>query len=112
MAKPDISSLSSSELEELAAEIETRKRAVEQENRQKALDEISAVAEKYGYSLKELMGGAVKRTRQSLQPKYRNPRKPNETWAGKGRVPTWLAKLEAAGKKREDYLIDKPKGGK
>jgi DNA-binding protein H-NS len=38
-----------------------------------------------------------------VAPKYRGPK--GELWSGRGLPPRWLADLEAAGKKRESYLI-------
>ncbi|WP_447410901.1 H-NS family nucleoid-associated regulatory protein, partial [Clostridium perfringens] len=38
--------------------------------------------------------------------KYRHP-KTGETWSGRGGVAGWLAKEIKAGKKRDDFLIDK-----
>jgi DNA-binding protein H-NS len=50
--------------------------------------------------------GAKKRSkRKKVAPKYRGPN--GETWAGRGLTPTWLAELEAKGKKRESFLIKK-----
>jgi DNA-binding protein H-NS len=37
--------------------------------------------------------------------KYRGPN--GETWAGRGLAPRWLAALEAKGKKREAFLIER-----
>ncbi|MGG2419538.1 H-NS family nucleoid-associated regulatory protein [Ralstonia pseudosolanacearum] len=39
-----------------------------------------------------------------LAPKYRNPAT-GETWAGRGKLPTWLAKAEQQGLQRESFLI-------
>src|SRR5260370_42613667 len=38
-------------------------------------------------------------------PKYRNPAKPSETWAGRGKQPRWLNAELQSGKKIEDFLI-------
>jgi DNA-binding protein H-NS len=38
-------------------------------------------------------------------PKYRNPDNPNETWAGRGLTPRWLAAAIKRGKKLEDFAI-------
>ena len=43
-------------------------------------------------------GGA----RGVVAPKYRNPDNPNETWAGRGLRPRWLAAAIKGGKKLED----------
>jgi DNA-binding protein H-NS len=40
-----------------------------------------------------------------LQPKYRNPAKRSETWAGRGHQPKWLSSLIAKGKKLEDFGV-------
>jgi len=46
-------------------------------------------------------GGA----RGVVAPKYRNPDNPNETWAGRGLKPRWLAAAIKGGKKLEDFAI-------
>jgi len=38
-------------------------------------------------------------------PKYRNPAKPEETWAGRGKQPRWLTALLRAGKNLDDFRI-------
>jgi DNA-binding protein H-NS len=42
------------------------------------------------------------------KPKYRDPAKPECTWAGKGKQPGWLKEKLEAGAKLEDFLVDKP----
>jgi hypothetical protein len=42
-----------------------------------------------------------------IAPKYRHPQT-GETWTGRGGVAGWLAREMAAGRKREDFLIEKP----
>jgi DNA-binding protein H-NS len=41
-------------------------------------------------------------------PKYQNPNEPAETWAGRGKQPRWLVSQIRAGKKRSDFLINRP----
>src|SRR6516164_5809978 len=43
--------------------------------------------------------------RGAVAPKYRNPENPNETWAGRGLKPRWLATALKAGHKIEEFLI-------
>ena len=38
-------------------------------------------------------------------PKYRNPAKPVETWAGRGKQPRWLTAQLRSGKKLDDFRI-------
>jgi DNA-binding protein H-NS len=43
-------------------------------------------------------------------PKYRNPAKPAETWAGRGKQPRWLTAELKSGKKLEDFRIQRSSG--
>jgi DNA-binding protein H-NS len=43
--------------------------------------------------------------RGKVAPKYRNPENPQETWAGRGLKPRWLAAAIKGGKKLEDFQI-------
>ena len=38
-------------------------------------------------------------------PKYRNPAKPSETWAGRGKQPRWVTEQLRSGKKLDDFRI-------
>ena len=40
-------------------------------------------------------------------PKYRNPNDPAETWSGRGKQPRWLVAQLRAGKKLDDFRIDR-----
>jgi DNA-binding protein H-NS len=42
-------------------------------------------------------------------PKFQNPSDPSETWAGRGKQPRWLVSQLKAGKKINDFLIDRAK---
>lgn len=97
----------SKELQELLPRIEAHireKRAAEQ----RALkDELAARASELGFSLDDLFGGR-KHTggKGKAEVKYRNPENPDETWVGRGRMPTWLAeKLKKRGVKMEDFAV-------
>jgi DNA-binding protein H-NS len=41
----------------------------------------------------------------AVVPKYRNPERPSETWAGRGKTPRWLAALLKSGKRIDDFRI-------
>ncbi len=43
--------------------------------------------------------------RGPVAPKYRNPQNPEETWAGRGLRPRWLAAAIKGGKSADDFLI-------
>jgi DNA-binding protein H-NS len=40
-------------------------------------------------------------------PKYRNPAKPVETWAGRGKQPRWLTAELKSGRKLDDFRIQR-----
>jgi DNA-binding protein H-NS len=40
-----------------------------------------------------------------VQPKFRNPEQPSETWAGRGKTPRWLATQLQSGKNKEEFRI-------
>jgi DNA-binding protein H-NS len=46
--------------------------------------------------------------RGKVEPKYRNPENPSETWAGRGLKPRWLAAALKSGKKLEEFSIAAP----
>jgi DNA-binding protein H-NS len=45
-------------------------------------------------------------------PKYRNPARPSETWAGRGKQPRWLTAALRSGKKLDDFLIRPASAGR
>jgi DNA-binding protein H-NS len=40
-----------------------------------------------------------------VRPKFRNPRRPSETWAGRGKKPRWLSELLKDGRPLDDFRI-------
>jgi DNA-binding protein H-NS len=51
----------------------------------------------------------VRRKYPPVLPKFENPSDPSETWAGRGKQPRWLVSQLKAGKKMNDFLIDRAK---
>jgi DNA-binding protein H-NS len=49
--------------------------------------------------------GHASRPYPQVFPKYRNPAKPSETWAGRGKQPRWLTAQLRSGKKLDDFRI-------
>jgi DNA-binding protein H-NS len=49
--------------------------------------------------------------RGKVAPKFRNPENPEETWAGRGLKPRWLAAAIKSGKKLDDFRISGPANG-
>src|SRR5882757_6753775 len=51
----------------------------------------------------------VRRKYPPVLPKFQNPSNPSETWAGRGKQPRWMVLQLKAGKKMNDFLIDRGK---
>ena len=122
----NIDSLSPQELAALIARANKRKKVLAK--RKPAAQAKAAVAKALkatGWTFDELFGKpnaaapapAGKKTRKSrgpsknkgvkVAPKYRNPANEKETWSGRGRAPLWMSAAIAAGRKQEEFLIQK-----
>jgi DNA-binding protein H-NS len=53
----------------------------------------------------------VRRPYPKVPPKYRNPKNPAETWAGRGKQPRWLRAQLRSGKKLDDFRIERLAAG-
>jgi DNA-binding protein H-NS len=51
----------------------------------------------------------VRRKYPPVLPKFQNPSDPSETWAGRGKQPRWLVAQLKAGRKMNDFLINRAK---
>lgn len=49
--------------------------------------------------------GRRKRPYPHVLPKFQNPDRPSETWAGRGKQPRWLTAQLRSGKKLEDFRV-------
>jgi DNA-binding protein H-NS len=76
-------------------------RRLEDETRklQKQLDELGR---KSGKSPEELL---ERRPYPKVQPKFRNPENPAETWSGRGKMPRWLVELIESGRNRDEFKV-------
>jgi DNA-binding protein H-NS len=50
--------------------------------------------------------GRARRRYPRVLPKYKNPERPSETWAGRGKQPRWLSAQLRSGKKLDDFRIE------
>ena len=105
MKHPDLKSMSLDELwalrEEIGAAL-TRKISAEKTQLERRLKQLLAKDAAYGHLRRE------RRPYPRVFPKYRNPAKPSETWAGRGKQPRWLTAQLKSGKKLDDFLIQPP----
>ena len=120
----DLNGLSARELEALIAQAKKRKTTLSKRKPVAVVrKKLTALARAEGYSIAELFGGAAapkpaaaastttgRKTTKGyklgkVEPKYRNPANPAQTWAGRGQQPKWLAAETAKGRKLEEFLI-------
>jgi len=60
--------------------------------------------------LRQLGGGRIslthaRRPYPRVLPKYRNPDRPSQTWAGRGKKPRWMVAQLRSGKRLDDFRI-------
>ena len=107
---PDLAALSfddlkyiSGKIEEYAAEVQ----AMLDTKAQERLAELKARIAADQAELEALQPQPAKMVNPST-PKYRDPAKPENTWAGRGKKPGWLLEKLEAGASLEDFLLDQP----
>jgi len=112
MNRNDFKSMSTDQLWTLHEEIATRLAAaltVEKgvlENRLRRLRrgiEIQPATD--GAKSRDAKPSTSRRPYPAVVPKYRNPDRPSETWAGRGKKPRWLAAQLKSGKRIDDFRI-------
>jgi DNA-binding protein H-NS len=91
----------------LAEKITAEKRGLEQRLAKLNAGLISRKATIRPAALKVSERRAVRRKYPPVLPKYQNPSNPTETWAGRGKQPRWLVSQLRAGRKIDDFLIDR-----
>ena len=53
--------------------------------------ELEDIARKRGFDIHDVMGGRGRgKARAKVAPKYRDPKNPENTWTGRGRMPRWM----------------------
>ena len=104
MARVNVDRMTVKELLDLEAKVQTAIALARQRERAAVMQEMTALAEKHGFTLREIFGGRGKG--KSVAPKYANPDDPSQTWAGRGRKPLWLvAKMRKKGAKLKQFAL-------
>jgi DNA-binding protein H-NS len=86
-------------------ELHVAKLKIEKQNSERAeiRQKAIAMARAHGFELDELFGKGGK---GKVAVKYRDPKNPENTWTGRGRMPRWLAAAIKSGKaKKENFLV-------
>lgn len=109
MTKTDLSNYDLSGLKALQLEIEKEIKDRQQQEVNKAREQIRAIAQDLGVSVNELLANAGAKQKggngKKVQAKYRNPADNSQTWSGRGRQPKWIAEGLAGGKTLDEFRI-------
>ena len=107
---PNLEGMSFGDLRYIADSIDEYSREVQamlEQKREERIAELKARMAEDQAALAELQPQPAKMVNPST-PKYRDPEKPENTWAGRGKQPGWLKEKLDAGASLDDFLIDKP----
>jgi len=103
----DLSNMASPELRNLAEQIKRELKQREGEDKQKAREQIFAIAQQVGVPLKDLLIGfpGTRNKGGKVEARYRNPANASELWTGRGRQPKWVKDWVDGGKSMDDLRI-------
>ena len=87
------------DLHERIMDVLDRKLESEKRKLQNQLDELGR---RFGGSPKDI---PQRRPYPKVEPKFRNPNNPSETWSGRGKSPQWVVELIASGRSLEELRI-------
>src|SRR5262245_28017095 len=90
------------------AQMETRiaRLKIEKQNAERGelRERIIAMVKEHGFEISDLFGKGGK-GKGTVAVKYRDPKNPENTWTGRGRMPRWMVAATKGGKaKREEFL--------
>lgn len=109
MKHHDLKSLSVDQLWTLHEEVIallTKKMIAERAQLERQLRQLNVGVGSNDYRASRI--GRTRRPYPQVFPKYRNPKQPSETWAGRGKQPRWLTAQLESGKKLEEFRIQAP----
>jgi DNA-binding protein H-NS len=93
----DLSNMSLGDLRNLQEQIKQEMKKREQQEVQKAREQIMAIAQSVGVPLKDLMTVSRGKT-GTVAVRYRNPNDSSQQWTGRGRQPKWVKEWVEGGK--------------
>jgi len=102
---PDLEKMTFAELSEMEARIQRLKIEKQNSERASVRKQLVDLAKRHGFDVRDLLDGRRK-GKGSVAAKYRDPKNPQNTWTGRGRMPRWLVAATRGGKaSKEDFLI-------
>lgn len=107
----DLSNMSLGDLRNLQEQINQEMKKREQQEVQKAREQILAIAQSVGLPLKDLIAAAGRGAKSanantgSVAARYRNPADASQQWTGRGRQPKWVKEWVEGGKSLDDLRL-------
>jgi DNA-binding protein H-NS len=109
MTTQNLSDYTLSELKGLQKDVEKAIKDRQQQDVQKAREQILAIARDAGVSVESLLAPNIKKSNQGngkkVNPQYQNPQDASQTWTGRGRQPKWISEGLASGKALDHFRI-------
>lgn len=102
----DLSNMSVGDLRNLQEQIKQEMKKREQQEVQKAREQILAIAQSVGVPLKDLIAtGGRGGKGGSVAVRYRNPDDASQQWTGRGRQPKWVKEWVEGGKSLDKLRV-------
>lgn len=101
----NLAKYSSQDLRNLKADIDKELKKRRKQEVKEAQKELKTVAERYGFSLAELVSGQAPKASGKRAVKYQHPDDPSKGWSGRGRKPAWVKEWEGSGRSLEDLRV-------
>ena len=101
----DLSNFSLADLRKLQEDIKKQMKKREQDDLSKAREQILAIAQSVGVSVKDLVGAGIRAKTGAVAVRFRNPNDPSQQWTGRGRQPKWVKEWTDSGKSRDELKV-------
>jgi len=102
----DLSNYTTQQLNALKKDIDKEINGRRKEDAKKAQQELKQVAERYGFTLSDLVAGQSGKVRAKAKVRFQHPSDASMTWSGRGRKPAWVKDWEASGRSLEELRVD------
>ena len=102
MKRLDLEKMQVDDLWDLYQEILEGPRSQAGARKQKLQRQLDELGRKFGGSPKDI---PQRRPYPKVEPKFRNPENPSETWSGRGKTPRWVVELLATGANLDELRI-------
>ncbi|MFL6675629.1 MAG: H-NS family nucleoid-associated regulatory protein [Massilia sp.] len=102
----DLSNMSVGDLRNLQDQIKQEMKKREQQEVQKAREQIQAIAQRVGVPLKDLIAAGSRGAKTgSVAVRYRHPDNSSQQWTGRGRQPKWVKEWVEGGKSLDKLRV-------